>query len=253
MIFVSGPSVTVISFGVSSFAAIPALPDTERRVAYSLSASIGPMAVTFAIYGDGADYQNWVQIWLNGIQVQYNDPTFGWTLTSPTGSLSTIPRPITDGSISFNNAQTGTVQIVGARRPRHLMQFSENQGVAARDFNQVLTDIIAENREFWDFAHERLMTAPAGEMLGPLPSAATRANFVLGFDGSGNPIATTIGSIGPPVVTASLPAPSLSNKGARATVTDANTTLTAGIGAVVVGGGTNTVPVFCDGTNWRIG
>jgi hypothetical protein len=41
--------------------------------------------------------------------------------------------------------------------------------------------------------------------------------------------------------------------GARSFVTDANATLTAGIGTVVVGGGTNGVPVTCDGTDWRIG
>lgn len=41
--------------------------------------------------------------------------------------------------------------------------------------------------------------------------------------------------------------------GLRNHVTDANTTLTAGIGAVVAGGGANIVPVFADGTNWRIG
>lgn len=41
--------------------------------------------------------------------------------------------------------------------------------------------------------------------------------------------------------------------GSRATVTDSNATLTAGIGAVVAGGGAITVPVVCDGTSWRIG
>jgi hypothetical protein len=55
------------------------------------------------------------------------------------------------------------------------------------------------------------------------------------------------------VVTASLPAASVTYRGARGTVSDANATLTAGIGAVVAGGGANIVPVFCDGTNWRIG
>jgi hypothetical protein len=40
---------------------------------------------------------------------------------------------------------------------------------------------------------------------------------------------------------------------ARATVTDATQTLTAGIGAVVAGSGGNVVPVYYDGTNWRIG
>lgn len=41
--------------------------------------------------------------------------------------------------------------------------------------------------------------------------------------------------------------------GARAFVTDANATMTAGIGGIVAGGGANRVPVYCDGVNWRIG
>jgi hypothetical protein len=42
-------------------------------------------------------------------------------------------------------------------------------------------------------------------------------------------------------------------KGARAFVTDATATLTAGIGTTVTGGGANNVPVVYDGTNWLIG
>lgn len=59
----------------------------------------------------------------------------------------------------------------------------------------------------------------------------------------------------PPVVTPSTVAalPGAPGTGARSAVTDANATLTAGIGAVVAGGGANIVPVFFDGTNWRIG
>ena len=51
---------------------------------------------------------------------------------------------------------------------------------------------------------------------------------------------------------ATLPVAAVSTYG-RSVVADANTTLTAGIGTVVAGGGANIVPVFCDGTNWRIG
>lgn len=47
--------------------------------------------------------------------------------------------------------------------------------------------------------------------------------------------------------------PPATYKGARAYVTDANTTLTLGIGTVVVGSGANFVPVYSDGTNYRIG
>lgn len=50
-----------------------------------------------------------------------------------------------------------------------------------------------------------------------------------------------------------LPAAVVAKVGARATVTNASAALTAGIGTIVVGGGANIVPVFCDGTNWRIG
>lgn len=55
-----------------------------------------------------------------------------------------------------------------------------------------------------------------------------------------------------PATVATLPSVT-DNAGARASVTDSNAALTAGIGAVVAGGGANIVPVFCDGTNWRIG
>jgi hypothetical protein len=56
-----------------------------------------------------------------------------------------------------------------------------------------------------------------------------------------------------PVLVAQLPVPNVSIRGMRMAVTNANATLTAGIGAVVAAGGANVVPVFCDGTNWRIG
>lgn len=54
--------------------------------------------------------------------------------------------------------------------------------------------------------------------------------------------ATTVGALGSAAI-----------KGQRKFVTDSNAALTAGIGAVVAGGGANNVPVVADGTNWRIG
>lgn len=41
--------------------------------------------------------------------------------------------------------------------------------------------------------------------------------------------------------------------GGRGTVNDATLTLATGIGTIVAGGSSNIVPVFSDGTNWRIG
>src|SRR5262249_9150225 len=56
------------------------------------------------------------------------------------------------------------------------------------------------------------------------------------------------------VTVTSLPACNAGRKGARHFVSDSNApSFTAGIGAVVAGGGTTNVPVTCDGTNWRIG
>jgi hypothetical protein len=56
-----------------------------------------------------------------------------------------------------------------------------------------------------------------------------------------------------PVAVASLPSASTAIAGMRMAVNNSNAALTAGIGAIVAGGGSNVVPVFCDGTNWRIG
>lgn len=55
------------------------------------------------------------------------------------------------------------------------------------------------------------------------------------------------------VAVAALPAASAGNIGFTATVNDSNAALTAGIGAIVAGGGANVVPVVSDGVNWRIG
>lgn len=61
--------------------------------------------------------------------------------------------------------------------------------------------------------------------------------------------AWSLPQIGPSYTVAGLPSAATYNK-ARAIVTDANATTFA---AVVAGGGANVVPVYSDGTNWRIG
>jgi hypothetical protein len=50
-----------------------------------------------------------------------------------------------------------------------------------------------------------------------------------------------------------LPSAAVVFSGARHFVTDSNATLAAGLGNIVVGGGSDRVPVYSDGTNWRIG
>jgi hypothetical protein len=170
--------------------AVPALPDSERRTSYSLSASTCACSVGFALYGSGTDVDQWIQVYVGGTRYLSTDSTHGWGITSATGSLATIARPITNAVLTFTSAQTGTVQIVGSERPRRLAQFNENRGVAARDLNQAITNIIAQNRETWDRSL-RSFLAPPGETIGLLPSQASRAGGVLAFDSSGNPIAVT--------------------------------------------------------------
>lgn len=163
---------------------IPAEPDTERRTRYTgVSASTGPFNVGFDLYGDSTDYAQWVEVWVNSVKVTQSG---NWTLDSPSGSLGTLARPITDARITFIAAQTGTIDIVGARRPRRTTQFTENRGVTARDQNQVITDLVMTIRERWD-KDTRLVQTPPGDTIGGLPVAASRANLCFGFDGSGNP------------------------------------------------------------------
>jgi hypothetical protein len=121
-------------------------------------------------------------------QALSTDPTYGWAITSPTGPIATIPRPITDAVLTFTNAQTATIQIVGARRPRRLSQFQECRGVAARDLNQIITDIVAMLREDWDKINDAtgrgLFFAP-GNTTGPMPLPSACAGAFLGFDSTG--------------------------------------------------------------------
>ena len=169
--------------------AIPALPDSERRTAYSPSGTTCQCAVNFAIFGTGSDVDSWIQVWVNGVRYLSTDATYGWSLSSATGSLATIPRPITDAVLTFNSAQTGTVQIVGADRPRQLSQFAENRGVAARDLNQRFTEDRAITRELWDktsdLSGRGLFFAP-GNTTGAMPQPSACVNQYLAFDSTGH-------------------------------------------------------------------
>jgi hypothetical protein len=74
---------------------------------------------------------------------------------------------------------------------------------------------------------------------------------VLHYVSSTRTLALPVAASTVPVAVASLPS---CVEGAHAAVTDSNAAnFAAGIGTTVVGGGTTHVPVYCDGTNWRIG
>lgn len=165
---------------------VPALPDVSRVNTFVLSGTTCACSVGFNLYGDGTDIDNWLQVTIGTTQYLSTDPVFGWRITSPTGSLSTIPRPITDAILTFNQAQSGQVIIVGAQRPRRLSEFSEARGVPARDHNQVLNTLFAEMREAWDKLNRAIVGQP-GEIFKPLPGPGSRAGGVLAFDVLGQP------------------------------------------------------------------
>ena len=55
------------------------------------------------------------------------------------------------------------------------------------------------------------------------------------------------------VPVASLPTASTAIAGMRMAVNNSNAAYSGNAGATVAGGGSNIVPVFCNGTNWVIG
>ena len=77
------------------------------------------------------------------------------------------------------------------------------------------------------------------------PNQELNSNSVVSFT---SVIVTTVKTT--PVLVSELPDPILAGAGTRAFVTDASTNV---FGDLLVGLGTNQVPVYSDGTNWKIG
>lgn len=180
---------------------VPPLPDTARVTFYGLFSSTCACSVGFPLFNSGTDIDSWISVYVDGVAKLSTDPSFGWTLTSATGSLGSIPRPITNAVLTFNSAHSATtVAIVGNQRPRRLSQFSENRGVPARDLNQAITTDIAALRELWDKSNRSIVGQP-GETLTPLPSAASRVGQTLTFDGNGQPGLTVVPNFGSIAVT----------------------------------------------------
>jgi hypothetical protein len=99
-------------------------------------------------------------------------------------------------------------------------------------------------------------TPNAGDLL-PVWSTDNGSNRALSFSNLALWIATALGNVSitgyvkvPAVTTANLPSASVAGAGARAFVTDATSTT---FYATLTGGGANVVPVFSDGSVWRIG
>lgn len=89
---------------------VPPITDNDRYQTYTISSSTSYLDLSYPLFGDATD-----------IVVYKNDEVFTeWTFSSIAGgsAISTLPRPIEDGRITFNIAQTsGTFEVVYKSTP----------------------------------------------------------------------------------------------------------------------------------------
>lgn len=174
------------------------------------------------------------------------------TEVTPGGTVSDTSAP---GDIVFSTTRSGTVfpaeslrinsqgAMVGSSTltvsGTHALSLSSTWNNAAGVFSGIFLDVTDTASNFTS----SLMTLLVG---GSVKFGVSKFGDVTSASGI---VATgALGSYAGAV--AGLPLGSL---GLRAMVTDSTQTLAAGIGTAVVGGGANIVPVFHDGTSWKIG
>lgn len=163
---------------------IPTVPDSDRISTASLSASVGPVTVGFAVFGGAAD----LSVLVDGELIDPAD----WTLTSNSGlNVTTDVLPANDGRVTFDNPQTGDVEIIGEINPKRISQFTSGVGIPAESFNLVFSTIAATLRELYSWGKAALKLAP-GERAVALPAAADRAGKVLSFSDPGGDPETVI-------------------------------------------------------------
>ena len=154
-----------------------------RRVVFNGSAGVGPYAFTFEILEqtDIAVYQNSVLLTL----------TTDYTVTINANGT---------GSITLVVAATGadTVTIIGSRAIERTTDFVTAGDLLASSLNEQLDSQIVMIQQLAE-ENKRTMKAPSydpadvadgGTANLTLPAAADRANLLMAFDASGNPIAT---------------------------------------------------------------
>jgi len=191
-------------------------------------------------------------------------------------------------TISFDTAQSGNVAVVGSSNISgyylHNQSSASTTWVITHNLNQKylnVTPIDSSNVSYvgrYDFPSIYYNNSNALTLL--FSSAVTGNAVIVGGGGSANPAGgsntevqfnnggsldgdtvftynTTTNILSVPVITLSvvtfsnLPAATIA--GRKAFVSDSNLVSSGNFGAVISGGGSNTVPVYSDGTNWRIG
>jgi trimeric autotransporter adhesin len=207
-------------------------PDTEvtilgspQTVSYALTGNSTTLGTDLHITGaDSANTRITQDAFGTGSYVAFTGRTARGTAATPaqtqSGDVLTqfTARGFSNGSLQFGNSSTGRVDIVAA----------ENFADASR-----ATSVL-------------VYTTPTGAIT---PVATATFDSTGAFSATGNITGGTYVKTSTTTV-ASLPTASTAGAGARAFVTNANATT---FNAVVGNGGGNSVPVFSDGTNWRIG
>lgn len=157
------------------------------------------------------------------------------------------------GNHSGNWTISGTNNIVSGGALIHVAALS-NSTVALHNTNEDYIDgpnfsaVWADCESCSSMFIDNMLFAGAGSVTCPQTMRSTGGVIIRGS--SALPGVGTIEIIDPPIVTvAALPAPSAMT-GVRRFVSDATTT---SFGTVVVGGGSNNVPVYSTGADWRIG
>jgi hypothetical protein len=161
---------------------IPIVSDADRISTATLSGSVGPVTVGFPVFGGATD----LSVFVDGELI----PSSDWALTSASAlNPVTDVLPAGDGRVTFDEAQTGDVEIVGEIKPARASQFPPGVGISAETHNLALSKIWAALREIFAWGKASIKLG-AGERSDPLPSAFNRANKLLSFDSDGKPVAT---------------------------------------------------------------
>jgi len=134
---------------------VPPVADADRIFTIEPTGPVLQIEVPFPIYGDARDI--YIKVPSGEISAEK------WTLISKSGSpISTLPQPITDGVIQFNEPIGGVskISVIGRIRPRQLIMPTAS-GIARREFNQENGFIVSALREFYS-RFDNIPSGPPG-------------------------------------------------------------------------------------------
>ena len=170
--------------------ASPALPDSERRTSYSITARASAHARKFPDLWRRERFSELGRGLTSTASRSTSMIRFGWTITSPTGPLGNIAAPDHEcGSDVHHSADRRRADRRRPPSPPGLAVQRKSGRLGPQSQSGRLTDIIAQNREIWDKTNDvtgRGLFFPPGFTSGPLPPPSDCANSFLTFGSSGS-------------------------------------------------------------------